>query len=77
MKDHENKGKGIITIDDDKGVRHTFIPGQIITLNRIYHKFEPYGIFPLKTIRKEENKKSVFIEKPIQKIKEKQTESEE
>lgn len=44
MYKHKNEGKGTITVTDDEGNHHAFVPGQIIVLNRVYTRFEIYGI---------------------------------
>ena len=54
---HKNKGKGIITVTDDEGVHHIFHPGKIITLNREYHKFEKYGVYPIEQKNTKKTKK--------------------
>jgi len=73
MYKHENKGNGIITVTDDSGKHQTFLPGTIITLNRIYKEIEKYGI----VCTNPEEKRIKSIKKIDDKIKETIKESDE
>lgn len=45
MYKHKNKGEGTISITDDNGKYITFFPGDIISLDKRYTRFESYNIF--------------------------------